>query len=200
MALLARLKPYNVRKGHTTRIYSIDGTRFYEERGWYEVSDDLGDKLRDLHQDHYDLDSPDLFDVCTQEEAEELERREAKQVEVKSTARRPVNVTGRRSAAAVSGRESREDEVPRSITVFDATQVNNELGDGTSAGLHENKQNQPPTGDLRVNEVRQGVVEGPNGERPAIPETDTADEGRALEVGRVTSKSNPPPKHRQKRG
>ena len=76
MPFLARLKPLNERKGHKVKLYMIAGARFYVERGWYEVDDALADKLRDLHQDHYDLESPMLFDVCTEEEALRLEQSE----------------------------------------------------------------------------------------------------------------------------
>lgn len=106
MALLARLKPYNIKKGHLTRIYMIDSARFYEERGWYEVPEDLGGKLRELHQDHYDLDSPFLFDVCTEAEAEALEQREAKVIEIKSTPKRPSTIQER--VARINSRDSGE--------------------------------------------------------------------------------------------
>lgn len=102
MALLARLKPYNPKKRHLVRCYMIDGVRFYEERGWYEVSDSLADKLRDLHQDHYDLDSPLLFDIMTPEQAEQLEQAELdREANAKATARRPatpVNTRPQRAA------------------------------------------------------------------------------------------------------
>lgn len=73
---LARLKPLNERKGHKVKLYMIAGLRFYVERGWYEVSDEIAEKLRGLHQDHYDLESPLLFDVVTPAEAETMERSE----------------------------------------------------------------------------------------------------------------------------
>lgn len=99
MALLARLKPYNERKRHLVRTYMIDGARFFEERGWYEVSDALGERLRPLTQDYHDEDSPKLFDVCTKEEAEALEQREA-EAEVKASAKRPAQVVTTRSQSS----------------------------------------------------------------------------------------------------
>lgn len=59
----ARLKPISARKGTTVKTYIFGGVRFLAERGWYEVSDDLADRLRELHQEHGDEDSPYLFDV-----------------------------------------------------------------------------------------------------------------------------------------
>lgn len=168
MALLARLKPYNVKKGHLTRIYMIDSARFYEERGWYEVPDDLGEKLRGLHQDHYDEDSPDLFDVCTPEQAEALEARELKAVEVKATAKKALKIPSTRFQDRV-----RELTTPR-----------DESGDLTSDELK-------PTPATMID--------------PADDDDDKPDEdeGRAVEVGRVSPAAQAgksmPPKPRTRR-
>lgn len=78
--LLVRLKPLHERKGHKLQVYMYEGMRFQVERGWYRVARSLAEKLRALHQEHYDDESPLAFDVCTEEEAlklEEKERREA---------------------------------------------------------------------------------------------------------------------------
>jgi hypothetical protein len=170
MALLARLKPYNVKKGHLTRIYMIDGARFYEDRGWYEVPDDLGEKLRVLHQDHYDDDSPDLFDVCTADEAEALEARELKAVEVKATAKKALKISDSTLRERVRALTSREPD---------------ESGDLTSAELK-------PAPAAMID--------------PADDDDDKAadeDEGRAVEVGRVTPPAHAgkslPPKPRTRR-
>jgi hypothetical protein len=167
--MLARLKPYNPKKGHLTRIYMFDGNRFYEERGWYEVPDDLAEKLRGLHQEHYDEDSPDLFDVCTPEEAEALERRDAKALEVKSTPRAPANIIGERVRALNSRRETSE------------------------------------SGDLTSDDVKQTppkMVDPAEDEADAEADTDE-DEGRAIEVGRVSPPAqagrSTPPKPRTRR-
>lgn len=166
MALLARLKPYNERKGHLTRTYMIDGARFFVDRGWYQVSEDLGAKLRTLHQDHYDEDSPLLFDVCTPAEAEKLERAEQKQVEEKATPRRPAQVVTRSSRAQVAS----------------ATASGNESGDLTSADLKS-----PP------------AMLDPDPDGKELEEPD-ADEGRAVEVGRVSGGRTQPPKPRRRGG
>lgn len=96
MTLLARLKPFSERKGYLTRIYSIDGYRFYAERGWYEVSDALGEKLKELHQQHYDEESPYLFDVATEEDATKIDEKESEAVAAaKATARAPQKLRNR---------------------------------------------------------------------------------------------------------
>ena len=111
MTQLARLKPYNERKGHLARVYMIDGARFYEERGWYEVTDDMADQLRELHQDHYNLDSEYLFDVVSPEDAQKIDERETKaQQNARATARQPAEVGGirRRSPVNNAGPDSEE--------------------------------------------------------------------------------------------
>lgn len=172
MALLARLKPYNVKKGHLTRIYMIDGARFYEERGWYEVPDGLGEKLRELHQDHYDEDSPELFDVCTPEQAEALEQREAKAIEVKATAKKALKIS-----------DSTLRERVRALTTRERS-PENESGDLTSAELK-------PT---------PAMIDPVDDDDDAKPDED---EGRAVEVGRVTPPAQAgksiPPKPRTRR-
>lgn len=98
MTQLARLKPYNERKGYLTRIYSIDSQRFLSEKGWYEVSDTLAEKLKDLHQDHYNEESPLLFDVASEEEAEKIDQKETEtEVAARATARSPQKLRTRQS-------------------------------------------------------------------------------------------------------
>lgn len=100
MPFLVRLKPFNEKKGYLVRVYMIEGIRFHEERGWYEVDDALAEKLRELHQDHYDEDSPILFDVCTAKQAEKLDAKAAEVEEVKASARKPAQVARSRSLEA----------------------------------------------------------------------------------------------------
>lgn len=167
MALLARLKPFNERKGHLTRTYMVEGARFFVDRGWYEVTNDFGSKLKLLHQDHYDLDSPLLFDVCTAKEAEELEENERKVVEVKATPRQPAKALTRGETNKLQARV-------RELT-------SPESGDLTSADVTT-----PP------------AMLDPDPEGKELDDS-VAEEGRAVEVGRV-AKSSPPPKQRTRRG
>jgi len=78
-----RLKPYQPKKGFTTKTYTFRGHRFEESKGWSQVNDDaLVAELRELHQKPYDDQSPALFDVCTKEEALALERSERRKKEL----------------------------------------------------------------------------------------------------------------------
>lgn len=182
MSLLARLKPYNERKGHLTRTYMIDGSRFFVDRGWYEVPDALGEKLRELHQDHHNEDSPYLFDVGTQAEAEKIEQKEV-EAETKATARRPATVTGARRVAPPSPWPS----IPSSNS---ETQ-----GDITTADIAAK-----PTGSTAVTPPVEESAH-PDLLDPAPEGEDLeADDGRIREVGRVGfDESSKSPKERRRK-
>lgn len=96
MTMLVRLKPLSERKGHKVQVYMYKGFRFNVERGWYEVDDDaFAEELRDLRQDHYDPDSADLFDVCTEDEARRLEEKERRVAEnERATVSQPEKIRG----------------------------------------------------------------------------------------------------------
>jgi hypothetical protein len=178
MALLARLKPYNEKKRHLTRVYMIDGARFFSERGWYEVSDALGEKLKVLHQDYHDDDSPMLFDVCTPEQAEKIDEKESAVVETKASARRPAQAEIRRRVQSLTNAES---------------------GDMTSDDVKTPKAEQPMLDPEEGKE--QPPMLDPDPEGKELSEDDE-DEGRAVAVGRVapaTSGRSSPPKTRVKR-
>ena len=196
MSLLARLKPFNERKGHLARTYTIDGNRFFVERGWYEVPDDLGLKLRDLHQDHYNPDSPFLFDVCTPSQAQALDDKENAVVETKASARRPARIERSRSGERLPINNAGEGEG----------------GDTTTGDVARRPQ---PSGErLPINNAGEGeggdTTTGDVAARPAMLDPDPDgkeldeddDEGRALEVGRVGGASmgrSTPPKTRIKK-
>ena len=74
--LLARLKPYNPRRGHVLRSYTYAGIRFREERGWLRVEKPVADYLRTVHQLPGNPYSPLAFDVCTDDEARALDAAE----------------------------------------------------------------------------------------------------------------------------
>lgn len=90
ISMRVRLKPYNQKRGHLTRRHMVYGMRFDESAGWYEVSKAIADKLRGMTRDD-DKDLPELFDVCTIEEARVMERAEKvaaqQRMEVDSPAR-----------------------------------------------------------------------------------------------------------------
>lgn len=117
MPFLVRLKPFNEKKGYLVRVYMIEGIRFHEERGWYEVPDDLAEKLRELHQDHYDEDSPLLFDVCTPKQAEKLDAKAAEVEEVKASARKPAQVARSRSLESGGDMSTADIKTPKPAAV-----------------------------------------------------------------------------------
>jgi hypothetical protein len=96
--LLARLKPYNPRRGHVLRSYTILGVRFKVERGWYEIDATLAARLRTIRQRSNDADSPDAFDVMTKEEAVALEQREQEIEDKRAAPNKPTRVRAARAA------------------------------------------------------------------------------------------------------
>lgn len=191
MTLLARLKPYNEKKNQLTRTYMIDGARFYEDRGWYEVDDALGEKLRDLHQDHYDEDSPFLFDVATPEEAERLEQKEAKQQaeQLRATSRNPALLgEGRRRVQAQNAAKLSNQGEPGGggdLTTAEFSANRGPRVRPTEPGPITNAGEPGGGGDLTTQEFGGGgtTLQDPDPEGKELAEAD--EEGRATEVGRV---------------
>lgn len=155
---LVRLKPYNEKKGHRTRVYMVDGLRFYEERGWYEVTPAIADSLRELRQDHYDLETPYLFDVVTPDQAEKIDEREALgKIEAKASARRPEKLPRTRVAQVLpannagpldeitGGDTTTADILGRSATVNDDEDAVDDSGRLTSVGRVEGAAPGPKT-------------------------------------------------------
>ena len=89
MARLVRLRPFDPKKGHTIRRYTTFSTTFEETRGWYRVADEIAAYLATVHQVPHDEDSPLAFDVCTEEEAQQLELVEKKKAEARARAAAP---------------------------------------------------------------------------------------------------------------
>jgi hypothetical protein len=131
MPYLARLKPLNERKGYKVRVYMFEGARFMVERGWYEVPDDLAVKLRLLHQEHYDLDSPMLFDVCTPEEAERLEESERRVAHTeRATVSRPASVQrATTTTTESSGGDLTSADLKQPATMIDPADEDDEVED-----------------------------------------------------------------------
>lgn len=178
--LLARLKPFNEKKGYRTRTYMIDGARFYVERGWYEVPVSLGEKLKELHQDHYDEDSPALFDVATQKEAEAIDRREKQAViNAKASARRPAQVVRTRLPIG-----------PLPTNNTGGIEALPEGGDFTTEDISSSDSEDGETGEeqklLDPNPDGSGDDEEPN-------------DGRIKEIGKVSTDDSADAGHRQRR-
>lgn len=91
---LVRIRPG--RKGFKVKRYMYRGTRYDAERGWYRVGLALAMELEKFHQDHYDDESPKLFQVCTDEEAATIDEAESKKAE-KAPATRPHQVAAVRT-------------------------------------------------------------------------------------------------------
>lgn len=93
-----RIKPYDPKRGHTTRKYTHGptGKKFEESVGWYVVDDGLATYLGDLHQAASDPHSPAMFDVCTEKEAMVIQTREKKLREQRpADVEDPVDMTTR---------------------------------------------------------------------------------------------------------
>lgn len=94
MSMLVRLKPYDPRRGHVLRRYTVSlwDTRFEVQRGWYEVPDEWAAYLRTLRQNANDSYSKEAFDVCTRAEAERIDALEAAAADPKAGAAHPYQV------------------------------------------------------------------------------------------------------------
>ena len=75
-SLLVRIRPRDPHRGHVLRRFVYQGIRFEEGKGWYRVSPEVGEYLRDTRQRAYDSRSPLAFDVCTEAEAKALDAQE----------------------------------------------------------------------------------------------------------------------------
>lgn len=74
--MLVRLKAYDPRRGHVLRRYTYRGIKFQEDRGWYRVEKDVADYLRTVRQVATNEHSPLAFDVCTDAEAQAMDKKE----------------------------------------------------------------------------------------------------------------------------
>jgi hypothetical protein len=89
MAMLVRIKPYDPNRGRLVRRYTAFSTRFDEKRGWYRVGDDVAQYLSTVHQVAGDEDSPLVFDVCTEEQAREIEEADRRRAQERAQAVAP---------------------------------------------------------------------------------------------------------------
>lgn len=164
MTMYARLKPFNERKGFRTKIYNYEGQKFLVEKGWYPVSEALADKLKELHQDHYDEESAKLFDVGSEEEIDAIDEKEAQAIaDARTSIRQP---------RARAGGKVRTQALP----VNNAGGLAGIPGDLTTEDLYTPINGTAPVG----------------GSGPASDEaSDHNDEGRLSEIGRTSSGSGP---------
>ena len=100
--MLVRLKEHDPRRGHVLRRYTYEGIKFQVERGWYRVSEKMAKYLEGVRQVHDDPNSPLAFDVCTEQEAQELDATEEQASKVKRDAADAIEVSvGRDEEAAL---------------------------------------------------------------------------------------------------
>lgn len=102
MAKLVRLKPLDAKKGHHIHRFTAFSTTFEERKGWYRVSDEMASYLLTVHQVPNDEDTPLAFDVCTEDEAKQVEVAEKKKAEERARAAEP-NVATAHDVAAQGG-------------------------------------------------------------------------------------------------
>jgi len=98
--LLVRIKEHDPRRGHVLRRYAYKGIRFQEGNGWYRVSEEVGDYLREVHQKAGDASSPRAFDVCTEKQAREVDKKEAREEQPKRPADNAREAVARDEGAA----------------------------------------------------------------------------------------------------
>jgi len=66
---LARIKPFNPKRGYKVKRYTVFGIKFQVQNGWYRVDAAAAAYLKTVHQNNNDPDSPMVFDVCSEAEA-----------------------------------------------------------------------------------------------------------------------------------
>jgi hypothetical protein len=102
MAKLVRIKPFDTKKGHVIRRYTVFATTFEEHKGWYRVSNEVAAYLATVRQTPNDEDTPYAFDVVTQDDAEKIDQAERKKAEERARAAEP-NAVAARDLTAVGG-------------------------------------------------------------------------------------------------
>lgn len=107
--LLVRLKPYDPMRGFVLRRYSYRGIRFLEERGWYRVEKEVGAHLRGVQQQARPH-SPLAFDVCTEEEAREIQAKEQAEANPRCHATDMLALTPARVEDGSPGRTATTDQ------------------------------------------------------------------------------------------
>jgi len=103
--MLARLKPYNPRRGNIIRRFSVFGIKFREAKGWYKVPDEVAAYLRTVCVDNNDPESAPAFDVCTEAEARAMDKKARLAALKKGQAHEPVDVAIDMTDQAVRERE-----------------------------------------------------------------------------------------------
>ncbi len=67
-----RLHPFNPQKGFKVKRFGYRGMRFQSEKGWYQVTDEFAEEIKDFTQTLTDPDSKPLFQIASEVEAKKL--------------------------------------------------------------------------------------------------------------------------------
>ena len=107
---LVRLKPHDPRRGFVLRRYTYRGIKFHVERGWYRVTKDVADYLKDVRQVAGQEHSPPAFDICSDDEAKAIDAKEKEGAAEKAAATDSIKVSSaRESAGTVTTAELSDD-------------------------------------------------------------------------------------------
>ena len=109
MNMYVRVKHYNPKKGFFIQRYHTNGQLFQEQKGWYLVDESLAKLLKKKRQVANDPDSRPIFDICTKEEALEMERGERKREQEKARVRE-ARLMGKKNTGALPIDELEEKE------------------------------------------------------------------------------------------
>ncbi len=131
--VLIRLKPYNPRKGFVVRRYHVRGILFREDRGWYRCTDDaLAERLGKLRQRDTDPDSPQLFDIVTEAEAQEIDARERIQGDGRATASQAHDVAARSTTVSTRDAKREPPRVDTSLPMIDGADGDDAEGEAST--------------------------------------------------------------------
>ncbi len=90
--LWVRLAPRDPARGAVLHSYTYAGIKFSCERGWYKVTKAVGDYLRTVRQVASEPHSALAFTVCSEKEAQVLDKKEAEAKE-REKATRAIDTT-----------------------------------------------------------------------------------------------------------
>ena len=105
--MLVRLKPFDPRRGQVLRRFTYAGIKFHEERGWYRVEAPVAAYLRTVREVPGNELTPPAFDVCTEEEAKNLDVREESEARVRKSASEAAITTTALTPAATRAADAR---------------------------------------------------------------------------------------------
>ncbi len=119
--MLVRIKATDPRRGYVLRRFTYKGIRFQAGNGWYQVSEEVADYLKDVRQRANDPNSPLAFDVCSEKEARGIDKTEAEEAEPKRPADNArVAVARDEKSPSEPGWKNKSKEPPKAAPSTDA--------------------------------------------------------------------------------